>query len=95
MNCFIPFAYEPAHACKHERALQGRFPPPPPKLKRHPVLSDGVLILIAVCWNRSRVPHERAGALDTKHCIRAVTHAFLLLEHMTDIFARTGGQQIF
>ena len=31
MNCFIPFAYEPGCACKRNRALQGRFPPPPPK----------------------------------------------------------------
>ena len=46
MNCFIPFTYEPGCACKRNRALQGRFPSPPPKCKRHPVLSDGVYILI-------------------------------------------------
>ena len=32
VDCFIPFAYKPGCACKHNRALQGRFPPPPDAL---------------------------------------------------------------
>ena len=29
--CALSLASRAAHACKRERALQGRFPPPPPK----------------------------------------------------------------